>query len=234
MVLPAESGSAPVFVVAARPALALVYAESLAAHGLPATAVEPAAVPSAEGWLVVLVSERWTTWAISTLEWLRAAGKQVAVLCPAAASPETSLTMLRQGATEAYPDDRTGREALAIKLRRRLGQHGVACWRLGLLIFDVDEARLLGARRSVDLTPTENRLLRRFCRFRLTAPAQGIQAGPLGDALEIEAGSVRNHITRLRRKIEEDPDHPKVLVHGETGYYLAPDETEPLSHAPGM
>jgi DNA-binding response OmpR family regulator len=176
-----------VLIVADRPEVALVYANALATHGVPVTCAGPGDALTGEGWLAVLVVEQWAGRALSTLERLQAAGKQVAVLCPAARDPATALAMLKQGAVEAYPNDVPGLEALALKLNRRLGQHGVSRWRLGARIFEVDEARLLGEGPPVDLTLTESRLLRRFCRFRLTTPAHAIRAEPLGEALGIDA-----------------------------------------------
>ena len=174
-------------VVADRPEVALVDANALATHGVPVTGAGPGDALTGEGWLAVLVVEQWAGRALSTLERLQAAGKQVAVLCPAARDPATALAMLKQGAVEDYPNDVPGLETQALNIRRRLGQRGVTRWRLGACIFDVDEERLFGMGAPVDLTPTENRLLRRFCRFRLTTPAHGIQAEPLGEALGIDA-----------------------------------------------
>ncbi|MBL9047438.1 MAG: response regulator [Tabrizicola sp.] len=95
---------------------------------------------------------------------------------------------------------------------------------LGRVRYDVDRGEMWRDETQVRLTATEAQLMRIFA----AAPGMALSREKLvgeavrGDAAEARAVDVQ--ITRLRRKIEEDPKAPRYLqtVRGE-GYMLQPD-----------
>ncbi len=95
---------------------------------------------------------------------------------------------------------------------------------LGRVLYDVDRGEMWRGETQVRLTATEAQLMRIFA----AAPGMALSREKLvgeavrGDAAEARAVDVQ--ITRLRRKIEEDPKAPRYLqtVRGE-GYMLQPD-----------
>lgn len=97
---------------------------------------------------------------------------------------------------------------------------------LGAVRYDIDRGELWRGSDLVKLTATEAQLMRAFA----AQPGQPISRDRLaGDtpSEEVAAGQERAvdvQITRLRRKIEEDPKTPRYLqtVRGE-GYMLQPD-----------
>jgi len=103
-------------------------------------------------------------------------------------------------------------------LRRSPGRHPVASLHLEPELWEV---QVNG--RPVALTPTEFALLDYLCRH----PHQHHTARRLLETVwEYHPGGgdtalVRNHIRNLRRKIEDDPDHPTIIVstHGR-GYHV--------------
>jgi two-component system phosphate regulon response regulator OmpR len=99
---------------------------------------------------------------------------------------------------------------------------------LGRCAFDPGRGELLQGETPVRLTEAEANLLRRLAQTPHVAIdrlelAQG--AGPAPDVADGAGRAVDIHVTRLRRKIEADPRHPRYLqtVRG-VGYMLAPDE----------
>lgn len=96
---------------------------------------------------------------------------------------------------------------------------------LGAVRYDMDRGELWRGPDLVKLTATEAQLMRTFA----SQPGQPISRDKLaGDAAEDDSSgqerAVDVQITRLRRKIEEDPKNPRYLhtVRGE-GYMLQPD-----------
>jgi two-component system phosphate regulon response regulator OmpR len=96
---------------------------------------------------------------------------------------------------------------------------------LGAVRYDMDRGELWRGPDLVKLTATEAQLMRAFA----AQPGQPISRDKLaGDAAEDDSSgqerAVDVQITRLRRKIEEDPKNPRYLhtVRGE-GYMLQPD-----------
>ncbi len=97
---------------------------------------------------------------------------------------------------------------------------------LGAVRYDLDRGELWRGADLVRLTATEAALMRRFAAH----PGSALNREALaGDMPRDEAGNgheraVDVQITRLRRKIEDDPKQPRYLqtVRGE-GYMLAPD-----------
>lgn len=97
---------------------------------------------------------------------------------------------------------------------------------MGVVRYDLDRGELWRGPDPVRLTATEAALMRRFAAHPGTALSREALAGDMprdqGDQGQERAVDVQ--ITRLRRKIEDDPKHPRYLqtVRGE-GYMLAPD-----------
>lgn len=94
---------------------------------------------------------------------------------------------------------------------------------LGAVRYDLDRGELWRGADLIRLTATEAQLMRVFA----AAPGAAIPRARLAGDLEGEAGGDRAvdvQITRLRRKIEDDPKQPRYLqtVRGE-GYMLQPD-----------
>ncbi len=96
----------------------------------------------------------------------------------------------------------------------RRGHEGVPeVYRFGDLEIDFSRGELRRAGRAVDLTPIEYRLLCAFVRARgrLLSRERLTEAG-WGPGTEVNDRAVDNHIVSLRRKIEQDPSQPRILV----------------------
>ncbi len=95
---------------------------------------------------------------------------------------------------------------------------------MGAVRYDPDRGELWRGAELIRLTATEAQLMRIFA----ASPGAPVPRGRLVGDLEREAGggdrAVDVQITRLRRKIEDDPKQPRYLqtVRGE-GYMLQPD-----------
>ncbi|CAN5703813.1 response regulator [soil metagenome] len=96
---------------------------------------------------------------------------------------------------------------------------------LGAVRYDVNRGELWRGRDLVRLTATEGMLMRILA----AAPHAAVSRTALiedlgGGAVEVQERAVDVQITRLRRKIEDDPKAPRYLqtVRG-AGYMLAPD-----------
>ncbi len=96
---------------------------------------------------------------------------------------------------------------------------------LGRFSYDVERGELWEGDALVRLTATENQLMRIFA----TEPGEAISRGRLVEELGRDHGQAQERaidvqITRLRRKIEDEPKQPRYLqtVRG-AGYMLSPD-----------
>ena len=108
--------------------------------------------------------------------------------------------------------------------QRRPTDTGPKSLQLGAVRYDPDRGELWRGADLIRLTATEAQLMRLFA----AAPGSAIPRTRLVGDLDREAGggvrAVDVQITRLRRKIEDDPKQPRYLqtVRGE-GYMLQPD-----------
>ncbi|MFT4151856.1 MAG: response regulator [Paracoccaceae bacterium] len=97
---------------------------------------------------------------------------------------------------------------------------------LGSVRYDIDRGELWRGANPVRLTATEAALMRVLATQPGTAVAREKLVGDLGRSEDggAQERAVDVQITRLRRKIEDDPKQPRYLqtVRGE-GYMLAPD-----------
>jgi len=96
---------------------------------------------------------------------------------------------------------------------------------LGPVRYDIERAELWRGDELVRLTATESQLMRIFAE----APGEAVSRARLVEELGRDDGQAQERavdvqITRLRRKIEDDPKQPRYLqtVRG-AGYMLAPD-----------
>jgi two-component system, OmpR family, phosphate regulon response regulator OmpR len=96
---------------------------------------------------------------------------------------------------------------------------------LGPIRYDVERGEMWKGDDLVRLTGTESQLMKIFS----TSPGEAVARGDLVEKLGRDKGQAQERaidvqITRLRRKIEQDPKQPRYLqtVRG-AGYMLAPD-----------
>lgn len=137
---------------------------------------------------------------------IRAVGRRPAVMAASASSP--------RAATGFTPHVAADSEAASL--------------RFGVFQFDRAARRLLKAGEEVSMTTAEYRLLEVFVtqphvvlsRDQIMAQIKGYERDPMDRSIDVG-------VTRLRRKIEADPAHPKVLrtVWGQ-GYLFAPEAAE--------
>lgn len=96
---------------------------------------------------------------------------------------------------------------------------------LGAIRYDIDRGELWQGDASVRLTATESQLMRIFSKSTGEAVSRAKLVEELGrDKGQAQERAVDVQITRLRRKLEEDPKQPRYLqtVRG-AGYMLVPD-----------
>ncbi len=97
--------------------------------------------------------------------------------------------------------------------------------RMGQMVFDLESGALTRDAEVVRLTATEVQLMRVFAAQPGVAVGRGEVIARLGrEGLHAKARAIDVQITRLRRKLEDDPKSPKYLqtVRG-AGYMLAVD-----------
>ena len=97
--------------------------------------------------------------------------------------------------------------------------------RMGQMVFDLESGALKRDAQAVRLTATEVQLMRVFAAQPGVAVGRGEVIARLGrEGLQAKARAIDVQITRLRRKLEDDPKSPKYLqtVRG-AGYMLVVD-----------
>ncbi|MFE3838001.1 response regulator [Pseudogemmobacter sonorensis] len=106
----------------------------------------------------------------------------------------------------------------------RAGEPAPRMLHLGAVRYDMDRGELWRGDEAVRLTATEAALMRLFAANPGEAISRERLVLDLGREEEAQERAVDVQITRLRRKIEDDPKLPRYLqtVRGE-GYMLAPD-----------
>ena len=98
--------------------------------------------------------------------------------------------------------------------------------RYGALTIDYARAEVRRGEEPVALTPTEYRLLAHLAQRagRVVLPDE-LLASVWGPEYRDENQHVRLYVSRLRRKLEPDPDHPRyILTKPGIGYLFAPPE----------
>ena len=150
------------------------------------------------------------------------------LMLTARGDPSDRIAGLEQGADDYLPKPLEPRELLlriASLLRRAAPPEPTGKpVRMGAALYDPATSRLTRSGKPVRLTGSEAALLALFAANAGTPFSRSELCTRLGVALE---RSIDVQVTRLRRKIEEDPKLPLYLqtVRG-TGYVLVPDRRE--------
>ncbi|MGQ0741386.1 MAG: response regulator [Alphaproteobacteria bacterium] len=151
------------------------------------------------------------------------------LMLTARGEPLDRIEGLERGADDYLPKPFEPRELmlrLAALFRRTRNLRPVAHRevRMGLCVFEPERGELRRAGKPVRLTSSEMQLLKLFAANAGRAFSRTDLCTRLGIALE---RSVDVQVTRLRRKIEEDPKLPLYIqtVRG-VGYVLVPDRVE--------
>jgi two-component system phosphate regulon response regulator OmpR len=158
------------------------------------------------------------------------AGSQVPILMlTARGEPADRIAGLELGVDDYLPKPFEPRELLlrVSALMRRMAPVARAAAgpvKMGAALYDPQGARLTKNGKPVKLTSAEAALLQLFAANAGHAFSRGDLCARLGVSLE---RSIDVQVTRLRRKIEEDPKLPLYLqtVRG-VGYVLVPDRSE--------
>jgi two-component system phosphate regulon response regulator OmpR len=157
---------------------------------------------------------------------LRRANDVPILLLTAMGEPENRIAGLESGADDYLSKPFEPRELVlrlhSILRRRPQPEEPIApTLRFGPFLFDADRGALVRDEAPVRLAPAEISLMRAFAR----RPGEAIDRQDLidGDA-DLSPRTVDVQITRLRRKIEEDPKFPRYLqtVRGK-GYLFRAD-----------
>ncbi len=205
-----------------------VLAEHLKAYGLIGKALPLDEVLAADdGPAVLLWTRSWHPRAAAIVH--RLAERQAApfVVCEESALPQIHLAILQTGARADATEDRDALEALVFQVARTMRERGGSQWQLGRRVFDGQGGCVFDDGERIALSPVEVRILRRLCESSADDPANRLTAREL--TVELPAGgepstskeaSVRNYITKLRRLLEDDPEHPQVLLRDGRGYHV--------------
>ncbi len=169
---------------------------------------------------------------LSLTRWVRGRSPTPVLLLTARGEPTDRIAGLETGADDYLQKPFEPQELLlrieAILRRAQGGRAGPGrTIALGRCSFDMDRNELTQDGAPVRLTEGEARLLKRLAQSPDMAIDRYELAQASGDGAEIgEAGAraVDVQVTRLRRKLEDDPKNPRYLqtVRG-VGYKLAPD-----------
>ena len=167
---------------------------------------------------------------LEVLRALRQAGSRVPVLCLTARGQETDKVMGLGSGADDYVTKPFGLAELFARiaaLLRRAGPAAAEVLRLGGAEVDLAARRVRRGGSEEDLTPVETDLLR----YLLARRGQAVERERIlqdlwGVASRRDTRTLDNHVARLRKKIEEDPADPRLLVtvHG-TGYRLEAGDT---------
>lgn len=148
---------------------------------------------------------------------------QTALLCIANGGARVIAQVLDAGADDCLRRATLNSRELAARLRALLRRQGRQSDVAPLVIYTRERAIQLNGR-SVELTPTEFNLLNALSQ----RPGEYLSAAELlkhvWDAPNGDPALVRNHMRNLRRKLESDPERPRLLIsaHGR-GYALSID-----------
>lgn len=167
---------------------------------------------------------------VSLTRWLRDARGTPVLLLTAKAGIDDRIEGLEAGADDYLAKPFEPRELLlriAAILRRAPeppADAGPTLLGLGPVRYDAAKGEMWREGRPVRLTGTEAELMRVFARHPGEALSRADLTRALGREGEAQERAVDVQITRLRRKIEDDPRRPRYLqtVRG-AGYMLVPD-----------
>ncbi len=161
---------------------------------------------------------------------LRARSELPILMLTARGEPQDRIAGLEAGADDYLPKPFEPRELL-LRIQALLRRSGHAPaplspeLRFGAFVFDPERGELRRHGERIRLTPAERALLEALAR----APGHPISRAELARRAGLRGSdrAVDVQITRLRRKLEEDPRHPRhlVTVRGE-GYALVADRPD--------
>jgi two-component system phosphate regulon response regulator OmpR len=163
---------------------------------------------------------------LSFTEDLRTRGQNIPVLMlTALGEPRDRIAGLETGADDYLPKPFDPQE-LVLRLKailRRVGSPDTrpSQFRVGRWVYDVEQACLkdVESDETLSLTTTESNLLQALARY----AGEVVSREMLAELCDLDAGerTIDVQVTRLRRKIEEDPKAPRALhtVRGK-GYML--------------
>ena len=162
---------------------------------------------------------------------VRSASQVPILMLTARGEPSDRIAGLELGVDDYLPKPFEPRELLlrvSALLRRAapIAKTVSAPVKMGAAVYDPEGGRLTRSGKPVKLTSAESALLQLFAANAGRAFSRGDLCSRLGVALE---RSIDVQVTRLRRKIEDDPKLPLYLqtVRG-VGYVLVPDRHEAL------
>lgn len=169
---------------------------------------------------------------LSLTKWLRETGSTPILLLTAKGETGNRIEGLEAGADDYLPKPFEPKELLLRinAILRRMPEappHGTApkVLSLGEFRYDMERGEMWQGEELVRLTATEIHLMRIFSAKPGTALSRSRLVEELGrDRGQAQERAVDVQITRLRRKIEDNPKQPRYLqtVRG-AGYMLAPD-----------
>jgi two-component system phosphate regulon response regulator OmpR len=164
---------------------------------------------------------------------VRAASQVPILMLTARGEPSDRIAGLELGVDDYLPKPFEPRELLlrvSALLRRMapVARDVSGPVKMGSALYDPRGARLTKSGKPVKLTSGESALLQLFAANAGHAFSRSDLCTRLGVTLE---RSIDVQVTRLRRKIEDDPKLPLYLqtVRG-VGYVLVPDSHEPIRH----
>ncbi len=169
---------------------------------------------------------------VSLTKWVRETGETPVLLLTARSETDDRIAGLEAGADDYLAKPFEPKELLLRinAILRRLpktddANSGPKLMQLGPIRYDLERGEMWRGEDIVRLTATEVQLMRIFS----NKPGEPISRTKLVEDLGRDKGQAQERavdvqITRLRRKIEEDPKQPRYLqtVRG-AGYMLAPD-----------
>lgn len=226
------TGHARILVVDDEPDLRLLLEDYLGTHGYAVRAVDSGggldrALGAEPADVIILDVNMPGEDGFTILARLRAAGSRAGiVMLTAAGAPEQRVAGLGAGADDYLPKPFEPRELLLrinALLRRvtPVQENARKPVHMGDAVYDPTASRLTRGGKPVKLTSSEAALLQLFAANAGHSFSRSDLCARLGVALE---RSIDVQVTRLRRKIEEDPKLPLYLqtVRG-VGYVLVPD-----------
>jgi two-component system KDP operon response regulator KdpE len=227
---------AQILVVDDEPAIRRILRANLAAHGYDVTVVESGeeALRLASARMPDLVILDLMLPGISGLEVCRALRSLSAVLIlvlSARGEERTKVQALDLGAddylTKPFGIDELLARVRALLRRPFAPQEGTAPVQVGPLTLDPESREVRRAGAILDLTPREFEVLAFLMRHANKVVTHRLLLTEVwGPQYETETQYLRVFINRLRRKIEDDPAHPQIIItEPGVGYRLLPTST---------
>ena len=132
------------------------------------------------------------------------------IMLTARGEPDDRIKGLEAGADDYMPKPFEPKELLLRinNILKRLGKTQTQNHQFGKFIFDIDSSRLKSDEEFIHITQSEAKILKILCEKK-GAPVSREEISNLSG--DIDERSVDVQITRLRRKIEENPKQPQHL-----------------------